>query len=164
MISIDKDKHIKLVFKNGTVAEGIVQSWTKENATLQSIHDGSQIIVMHPEKDIQMIKIMPDHVEDQTLAPTNEEIVVQQEQPYDAIKENIREKVREIQTAVAENIDPNDLQSKSIEELRKMVVEQDRQIIANKIRQHFPSGSVGKTNFVSPFGTPQPAVAKKWNE
>lgn len=163
MISIDKDKHIKLVFKNGTVAEGIVQSWTKENATLQSIHDGSQIIVMHPEKDIQLIKIMSDNVESQT------DLVAAPEQPIDTVKENIREKVREIQAeaaaAMEENIDPNNLQSKSVEELRKMVILQDKQIIANKIRQYFPSGSAGKTtNFVSPFGTPQPAAAKKWNE
>jgi hypothetical protein len=163
MISIDKDKHIKLVFKNGTVAEGIVQSWTKENATLQSIYDGSQIIVMHPEKDIQLIKVMPDNVEQIV-----EEPVAPYEENADAVKENIREKVREIQAeaaaAMEDNINPNDLNSKSIEELRKMVILQDRQIIANKIRQHFPSGSVGKTNFVSPFGTTQPAAIKAWNK
>ena len=95
MITIDKDKHIKLVFKNGTVAEGIVQSWTKENATLQSIHDDSQIIVMHPEKDIQMIKIMPDHVED----PPAE---LPEEKPEE-IKENISHMVKEIQSSAADD-------------------------------------------------------------
>jgi hypothetical protein len=139
MIQIEKDKYIKCAFKNGTFIEGIVQLWTKEEAVLQS-YDGSSMIIAHPEKDILFVKVMLHRPKEESMRPVEE------------IKGDISNKLKEIQS---DPDAPPDLQNKSISELRKMVVDQDKQIMVNKIRTHF-AGGVPKNNYATPFGTKQP--------
>ena len=129
---IDSGKHIKCVFKNGTVIEGIVKEWASGSVELESLNDQSLMIIMHPEEDIMLIKVMPE-VPAEEPAPAEES----------PLKEEIIAKLEEAQ----KEEDP-ELQNKSLEELRKMVLTQERKILVNKIKTHFPSGPQ-KSNYSS---------------
>jgi hypothetical protein len=121
---IDIGKHIRCVFKNGTVIEGIVKEWVIGSVQLQSLNDESIMIILHPEEDIMLIKVLADEPEE----PAEEE------KDAPPLKEEIVAKLEEIRTE-----EDTDLQGKSIAELKQLVKAQERQIIANKIKEHYPS-------------------------
>lgn len=133
-MNIKQNQHIKCIFRNGTIIEGIVQSHSKEELTLLSLHDDSLMVILHPNDDIMLIKIMPNK-------PAPKETPIQ---------ENISNKLKEVQAIE----DPN-LQNKTIAELKELADKQEKQIIANKIREHFPKG-VSRSNYGS-----QSAILRK---
>lgn len=131
---IDTGKHIKCVFKNGTIIEGIVKEWTTGQVHLQSLNDESTMIILHPEDDIMLIKVLADKSEEST-----------EEKGAPPLKEEIVAKLEEIRSE--EDVD---LQTKSIAELKQLVKTQEKQIITNKIKEHFPSAYVAsKPNYSS---------------
>ena len=147
---IEPGKHVKYFLRNGMVLEGIVEKDTAAEVVLKSL-DGESLMILHrPTEDIMMTKVVL--VETQ---PEPEE-EVQQEQPVDESRQHLRDKLHEIQQMT----DP-ELQEKSIAELREMVREQDRQIIAQKRREHFGTPDAPKmTQYSSPY-TPMRTVGRK---
>jgi hypothetical protein len=132
------NQHIKCIFRNGTVVEGMVEEWVPGAHYLRSLLDQSLMIILRPEDDIMMIKIMPD---------PSEEIVedkLKNNSSPDQIQEQIRAKLKTVEDP---NVDP-ELQALSITELRNLAIKQERQILVNKVREHFPSGSVKKSNYI----------------
>lgn len=117
---IEIGKHIKCVFKNGTIIEGIVKDWSPGNVQIESLNDQSIMIIMHPDEDIMLIKVLPEQT-------------AEEPKTGDALREEIAIKLKE---AREEN---PELQEKPLKELRQLVITQEKQIIANKIKEHFPS-------------------------
>lgn len=130
---VDEGKHIRCVFKNGTIIEGIVKEWTTGSVQLQSLNDESIMIILHPEEDIMLIKVLADKPEESG-----------EEKDALPLKEEIVAKLEEIRAE-----EDTDLQGKSIAELRQLVKTQEKQIIANKIKEHFPSHTSRKSNYGS---------------
>lgn len=124
MMLPDTGKHVRVVFRNGTVIDGIVKEWVSNYVQLESLTDQSMIIITHPEEDIMLIKILLD-------PPAKSESVPE--------KQQIR-KLADQLLEVPETEAQADLQQKSMAELKRMVVDQDRKMIQRKIREHFPSG------------------------
>jgi len=119
---IETGKHVKCVFKNGTVIEGIVIDWLAGQVQLRSLNDESMMIITHPEEDIMLIKVLTDKPAEK------------QEDNSPPLAEEIKEKLEE-----ARSQEDPELQGKTIAELKQMVRAQERQMIANKIKHHFPS-------------------------
>jgi hypothetical protein len=126
------DQHVKCIFQNSTIIEGIVQSWDKDKAVLLSLADDSLMVIWHPEDDLMLVKIMPQKNEKETapVAPSNRAILAKLEE-------------------VKQTDDPQ-LQSKSLQDLRGMVVDQEKKIIANKIVEHYQSGAGKKVKYGYP--------------
>ena len=103
--------------------------------------------------DLMMIKIMPDPSED-IESPTSKDREKQIEEVVEKIrkeklltlpfKDQIRSKLQEIVVASPDQ----ELQDVAISELRDLAREQDRQILVDKIKEHFPGG-VGKSNYAA---------------
>jgi hypothetical protein len=128
------NQHIKCIFRNGTIIEGIVRVWEKDEAVLISIHDDSLMVILHPMEDVMLLKILPE----------NES----QKAEQSPIQEQIRQKLQE----VAQPSQEPALQQHTISQLRKLSQEQDRQMIANKIREHFPKSQLSRTAYHSQAG------------
>jgi len=144
---INKDQHVKCFLRSGMVLEGIVEEYTMSQVVLRSLSDGSLIIIHHPGEDIVLTKVMPDVVA--------QEVPVQPKAPVIPNDNPVKEKLQE----VLQTEDP-ELQKLSIEELRQLVQEQDRQIIAQKRREHFGSpGNAKMTKYSSPY---QPGKIPSW--
>ena len=53
----DTGSHVKLILKNNTVVEGIVEEWFANYVKLKSLDGQSVMIIPHPNEDIMLIKI-----------------------------------------------------------------------------------------------------------
>jgi len=130
MIPPDKSR-VKILLRNNTIAEGIVQEWA-DTVKLRSLDDQSYMIILHPKEDIILIKVFLERPseEKEEIKPTSElEQKFQQtiEQPSD---------------------EPT--RHQSLAELRILLSQQERQILANKLRQHH----LGETKKVE-YGYPR---------
>lgn len=130
----EKGQQVKCVMQSGIVIEGIVESW--ENQVVLKSLDGQSLIIIHrPEQDIIFTKI--------ALAQKSMEITNEPTTPQKQIKEKLEE-VRTIEDPI--------LKDKSINELRKMVVAQEREIIIKKTKEHFgTAGSAKLTRYTTPY-------------
>src|SRR5260370_35287871 len=122
-------QHIKCIFRNGTIVEGIVKECLPNSVQLQSLSDQSLLIILHPEEDIMMIKIVVSE------APAEE--VYSEKEP--AVEVPIQEKIRAKLKEVEKPIENPELQAKTISELRQLPPGQDKQIITSKISKHYHS-------------------------
>lgn len=125
----DKDKHVKILLRNGTLIEGIVEEWFQNHVQLRSTTDKSIMIITHPEEDIMLIKVLPDE------ETTDEESVPEKEPELPST--DLEAKFQKLHKEPGSAYDLS--RNKSLAELRSMVAEQERQIIAKKLRTHYPN-------------------------
>ena len=138
MITVGVGQHVKCFLRSGMVLEGIVEESTGAQVVLRSLSDQSLMIIHRPSEDIMLTKVL--QITEGPASP-----IVQSEDP---IQEQVKKKLHE----VLEPIDDVELQKKSIQELRQLVVERERQLIANKKREHFGSAGAAKmTRYSSPY-------------
>jgi hypothetical protein len=130
--------------------EGIVEESVGAQVVLRSLSDQSLMIIHRPSEDIMLTKIMPDGELQQVLIeeqPKDPSLVVAMS-PNVPIQEQVKKKLNE----VLQPIEDTELQKKSLHELRLLVVERERQIIANKKKEHFgTAGSAKMTRYSSPY-------------
>jgi hypothetical protein len=131
-------QHVKIVFRNGTVTEGIVEEWFGNVAYLKALDSESKLIITNPEQDIMLIKVVIEKApkaEDPEDCPSEEEA--------DAFASQFQE--------AAETHDPtNPDDRKTLAELRIEMAKQERKIIAEKLRHHRPSTGPGKVQYGYP--------------
>lgn len=133
MNTIDNGQHVKCFMRNGMVLEGIVEEWLPGQAVLKSLDGKSLMFVHRPGDDILLTKVV---LEEPEVISEEKKVVEETER-----KEHVRQKLTEV---LQPDVEP-ELQKKNIQELRQMVQEQDRQIIANKTKEHFGSPGAGRT-------------------
>ncbi len=149
-MNIEKGQHVKYFLRNGMVLEGIVEEDTAAQVVLQALDGQSIMILHHPAEDIMMTKVVlteqsPEIPEEQPQAEPTE------------MQEQIKGKLQEVHQMPE---DP-ELQKKTIAELRQLVMEQERQIITQKRREHFGTAGNGKlTQYSSPY-MPRRTVGRK---
>lgn len=153
---IEPGKHVKYFLRNGMVLEGIVEKDTATEVVLQSLDAKSLMILHKPTEDIMMTKVV---LVEETEEPVAEEEPYNEPQPTDHVEFHDRAvaKLRE----VAEAEGNPELTEKSMAELREMVQDQDRKIIAEKRREHFGTPDAPKmTQYSSPY-SPMRTVGRK---
>lgn len=141
-MNLDKGLHVKCFMRSTMVLEGIVEEWTEAHVVLKSL-DGQNLMIVHkPAEDIMLTKVVlaePEEIpaEKEVREPTNP-----RRQQSTKLQEQIKGKLQEA-------LQPSgdiDLDKLNVKELRNLVLEQEKQIIAQKKQQHFGSGKVLKYN------------------
>ena len=117
-------QHVKCFMRSTMVLEGIVQEWADTQIVLKSIDDESILIVHHPADDIILTKVI--------LTETQE--IVEDDAPPEPteMQQQIKEKLDEVL-----NSEDSDLEKLNLQQLRKMVRQQDKNIITQKRKEHF---------------------------
>jgi len=119
-------QHVKVILRNGAIAEGIVEEWFANTVQLRSLDNESILIISHPAEDIMLIKVMLDKPEEEAepeSGPTIEEVNDFEAQFQEA----------------ADSTDPHDVDDiKSLAQLRIELNKQERRIIAEKLKDHRP--------------------------
>jgi hypothetical protein len=156
---IEPGKHVKYFLRNGMVLEGICEKDGGSEVVLQSL-DGKSLMILHkPAEDIMMTKVvLVEETDEPAPAPVPQE-EYEEPQPTDNGDFHTRAtaKLREIQQAEG-NVE---LTEKSIAELREMVRDQDRQILASQRKEHFGNpGNAKMTEYSSPL-TPMRTVGRR---
>ena len=136
--TIQNGDHVKCFLRNSSIIEGIVEEWSSEQVVLKSFDNESLLIIHDPKQDILLTKIML-YVESEKLIPEENPTVPD-------LKQKVKEKLNEAQSLAGNT----DLLNKTVIELKQLVVEQDKQIIAQKTKEHFgSSGHVKQTPYMN---------------
>lgn len=132
-MNVDKDQRIKLVFRNGTVVDGVVEEWSNAEVKLRSLDGDSILIIPHPTEDIMLVKIMLSKLETKSDPEQNK---TELEKKFDQAHQTSNPY--------------NDLDNKNLADLKVEMAKQEREIIAQKLREHRPTSSPGLTNYKLP--------------
>jgi len=62
--------HVKLIFRNGFVEEGIIDFWSAQRAVLRSFSSDNVLIIQNTEQDVLAIKIYRDERQVQSPQPS----------------------------------------------------------------------------------------------
>lgn len=133
-----ENSRVKVLLRNNTVAEGIVKEWG-ESIKLQSLDEQSYMIILHPNEDIILFKVF--------LEGNSEEMKISSK--YESREETKTELENRFQQVLDQPSDDAN-RIKSLAELRLLLAQEDRQIIANKLKQHH----IGETKKVE-YGYPR---------
>ena len=116
----EKGQHIKCFMRNSAIVlEGIVEDWTSAQVILKSIEGESIIIIHRPSEDIMMTKIIfPPKLKENISASK--------------IKQQIADQLHKVMEP-----QDKDLQDLNIQQLKELVEQQEKQIIAEKKIEHF---------------------------
>lgn len=125
MTAPKEGQHVKCFLRTGNVVEGIVEVWDVP-VILKTLDGTSQMIIHSPMQDIMLTKVV-----------LVEEPTVQERQQ--TIAEKIKEQTIEEKRSEP---DPMDLNAMTKAQLHVELVEQERQIVADKLKTHFPDSSV----------------------
>lgn len=131
-------QHVRVLFRNGLSMDGIVEEWCGNYAQLKSTTDESTIIITNPTEDIMVIKILAEEVPEETSEESEEkepEVISIPLAPSRSSAEVFRDPPSFSEPHSAYDLARN----KSLAELKIMANEQERQIIANKLKNHYPS-------------------------
>jgi hypothetical protein len=140
-MKFEQNQHVKCVFKNGTLVEGIVESWTKEEAILTSLDGESMLIIPRPDDDIMLIKLV-----------LSKPIVKEKTKP-ELPKTELEQKFNEVLAQ------PSDTPGRveTLAELRIELAEADRKIITDKLKDHH-IGTPQQTKYEYMYGGTPPTV------
>jgi len=145
-MDIQPGQHVKCFFKIGTVIEGIVKSWSKGESELLSLNDNNLMVILNTNEDLMLVKI----VFQEKLEEEDPKSKTPQEWLNAQPKEWIQEKLAE----VLEPTGDEDLDKLNIVQLRRLVQEQEKQMIAQKKKEHFGTPGAPKRSmpYSNPFG------------
>jgi hypothetical protein len=128
-----KGSHVKCVMRNNLVLEGVVESWSDDQSILRSLDDSSLSIIQHSLEDIVVIKVI--------------------------LKKPLQTK-KELEIKFEEEVKkPSDdnLRLKNIVELKNMLNNQEKKIIAENLKNHH-IGEIKKINYGQPGFFPKPSI------
>ncbi len=116
-------QYVKIVFRNATQAEGVVESWSDETTILRSPDKKSVFIIQKTAEDVMAVKIMLDYSGFTSLEKKLEETKEKFKQVYDE-----------------PTVSADDLRIKSMAQLKTAMIEQERKILAERMKEHRPTG------------------------
>lgn len=127
-----KGQYVKVIFRNGAQAEGYVVSWSDQKSVLTSSDGQSFFIIQKTTEDVMAVKIILEEIK--ALPQLEVEL------------DEIEEKFEEVYTQPSDS----DLRLKNLAQLKAAMVEQEKKIVAEKLKSHTFSG-VRKTNYEHGF-------------
>jgi hypothetical protein len=116
-------QHVKCILRTGAIAEGIVEEWFNNHVQLKSLDGESILIITHPAEDIMLIKIILGQPK------TQAEEVADKIRAKGALEQKFEE--------VRQSHDPNNADDrKTLAQLKIELVEQERKIVSEKLKDH----------------------------
>ena len=134
------NKKVKLLLSGNLILEGIIKEWSDKKVILDSFDGKSTSIILHPHEDIRVVKVLHDHHVTAMLDNI-------------PAKSHLEQKFEETYQQPSEN---NDLRLKTLVELKQELIKQERQIIANKLKDH----NISEVKTVQ-YGLPSSLLKKK---
>lgn len=113
---MESGQYIKVVFKNSTQVEGIVESWSDSKAVLISPDGTSKFIIFNISADVLGVKIYL-------------------ESPIKKTHQKFDEVVQQFKSVQSEP-SADDMRVHSLAQLKTLMNEQEKKIITEKVREH----------------------------
>lgn len=142
----DKGQHVKCLLINSAMAEGVVEEWNSDYVKLRSLADQSIVIIHHPERDIMLTKIVFEKIVEDSEVPSVEELIeVKTELEQEFVQEY-------------EKPSDDDLRTKNLAKLKIMLIEQDKKIVAEKLKDHHIADSTRTVKYGYPGFFSKPSI------
>lgn len=123
-----KGQYVKVVFRNSTQMEGIVESWSDNKSVLLAQDKQSLMVIMKTSEDVLAFKIILNHM---TLEDAKKKLEETQDKFRQILQQPVAPKDLEEQGLTAIQI-----KGKNLAQLKSLMIEQEKKIIAEKIREH----------------------------
>ena len=123
-----KNKKVKVLLSGNIVIEGTVKSWNANSVHLISLDGKSTSIITHPDEDIRVIKVLhesEDSKEEKEVKPKSIDSLVQEKT---ALEQKFDETYKQPSN--------EDLRLKNLVNLKKELIKQEKEIVANKLKEH----------------------------
>jgi wyosine [tRNA(Phe)-imidazoG37] synthetase (radical SAM superfamily) len=115
---------VKLIFHNGVQMEGVVVSWSTAESVLKAVDGVNFLIVSQTAQDVMAYKIVMDHISPKELPKKFDELVSQFREVY-------------------EQPSNDDLRTKKLAQLKIAMIDQEKKIVAQSLKNHTPSQIIG---------------------
>lgn len=115
---IEPGLYVKLIFRNATQAEGIVESWSDDISILVSPDGLSKFVVLHTNEDLLGVKVCFEEPE----TPTQN-------------RRNFEEVVEEFKEVYAQP-SADELRIHNLAQLKSLMNEQEKKITTDKLQDH----------------------------
>lgn len=115
---IEPGLYVKLIFRNATQAEGIVESWGDDISILVSADGLSKFVVLHTNEDLLGVKVCFEEPE----TPTQN-------------RRNFEETVEEFKEVYAQP-SADELRLHNLAHLKSLMNEQEKKITTDKLQDH----------------------------
>jgi len=130
---------VKIFFANSSLqVEGIVFFWSNEKVILKTLDNDSSLIIYNPSSNILMVKIID-----------------QAKKSPSVMTQDLQEKFEQVK----ESPSNDSLRIKKLADLKILLQEQERKIIAGKLKTHHIDPDK-KVSYVSHFGIFQKPISK----
>lgn len=129
---LKKGQYVKVVFRNSTQAEGFVDSWENNSATLISEDARSKMIIMNISSDVMAIKISLEKEMPKKISNDEGAADLVQKSKIEDLEDSFED------VKVSSGINEN-LRIQSLANLKKMLISEERKEIQEKLRSHYPS-------------------------
>lgn len=116
-------QYVKVYFRNGMQTEGTISVWSKEESVILMPDGKSSCLIMNTSEDVCSVQMFHDMSE--TKIGLREHLT------------NLEEQFQETYEAPSED----DLRLKKLSDLKKLMVEQEKKIIKDKLVDHNISGA-----------------------
>jgi hypothetical protein len=126
-----KGQHVQCLLHGGGMVEGIVESWSETETVLRGLDRHSILIIHQTHETIALTKI---------LFPKPE-----------VSKSTIKEQLERAQHPTG---DPA-IDAANVQQLRQMVIEQEKKIVADKIKEHHLPGISSSKRYEDRYEFPQ---------
>lgn len=127
---IEIGQYVKVVFKNGTQLEGLVESWTDKQSVLKSLDQTSIMLIFNTAEDILAVKIILNFTRPGQVMANLTDIEKQFEE-------------------VRQSPSTDELRILKLAELRKLRNKEEQEIIKQRLQEHQPS-QIGNTQYGIP--------------
>lgn len=133
-MQLEEGRQVKIIFKNGLAIEGVVEEWNEEKSVLIATScrlrslDGNSLLLIRNTDEIIAIKIMltPEESVDNNCGEKQENT------------KNLEAEKKQLDLDFKEVYDQEgELNVKKLAELRQEMAKTEKQMIANKLRQHY---------------------------
>lgn len=129
----EKGQHVKCLMRSSMLLEGIVEEWSDNQVVLKSLDDQSILIVHQPANDIMLTKVVLEEPQEKSVEKPKLELP--------EIKQAVKDKLEEVLNPT----DNAELDKMNVQQLRQLVIEQEKKIVSDKIKEHFGSPSTPKS-------------------
>lgn len=122
---IEQGAKVKVFFRNSTQAEGIVEEWDNNEAVLISADGFNRFIIFDIKLDVLGVKIYYEEQE-------QEEQQNQQQVEVEKGMQEVQNQFEEVRNLPSQD----DLRLKKLVDLKRLMIDQEKTIVANKLKEH----------------------------
>lgn len=139
----NKNDLVKIFLKNGLQVEGRVQSWDKQ--IILSSEDSDNYLVITKTKYVLMYKVVKENKLNNFYSP---EIREKNDFYQEEVESNFEQEDFQASSELQENLNSQDLKIKTLAELRKAQIEEEKKAIAKRMKEHH-IGQLRKVEYIA---------------